>query len=134
MKFLKKTDEEILSTFELVRNYFSTINKIKQDDNYRLRTKIVPNYIVDELVQKCNIYELHKNEICDGMKHNLSFKIVAKTICKMLKLKRFMSRKDRKIIKKSDKFRTLLKEREKESLELAPKVDGRIKCINQATV
>ena len=119
--------------FNLVQNHFRTVRQLKNDVNARLRSSIVPLFVINHLIRRCSYNpEIFKEEITKKTKDKtrISFKTAANIIYKTIKLQRLIiSRNDKKIIKKSTQFKQLVSEYEKKSMELAPEIDGRIICI-----
>ena len=121
--------------FHIVENHFNSVKKLKQNKNSRLRSSVIPIYVVNRLIRQCSTsLEYYKEEIevekADKMK--LTFRTVANIVYKTIKLQRLIqnTREKKSIIKKSKLFKKLVNEYEEKSLELAPEIDGRIICIS----
>lgn len=130
-------DEYIPLLFNLVENHFKTIQKLKKDAKSRLRSSIVPLFIVNRLIKELsNDPSIVKKVITkkpDENKH-ISFRTAAHVILKTVKLQRLViSRNDKKVIKKTPQFKKLISEYETKSMQLAPIIDGRIICLSTQT-
>lgn len=118
--------------FSLVENHFKAVDTLKNDSNAQLRTSIVPQFIVNNVIRQIGSNPLVlKSEL---FKRNndkkLTFKLVAQLVLKTLRLQRqVMSKKERKTIKQSHEFQEKISIYQNEITKLAPKVEGRIICL-----
>ena len=74
--------------FNLVQNHFRTVRQLKNDVNARLRSSIVPLFVINHLIRRCSYNpEIFKEEITKKTKDKtrISFKTAANIIYKTIK-------------------------------------------------
>ncbi len=133
--FISKTEDEYIPLlFNIIENHFETIKRLKHNSKCRLRSSIIPLFVVNLLIRRCSTNPIVVKESLIQKKNDkhISFKTAANIIYKTIKLQRLIiSRRDKKIIKKSEQYQKLLSEYENKSMQLAPEIDGRIICIGK---
>ncbi len=122
--------ENIPVLFNLILNYFKTIEKLKTEIDLRFRSSIVPLVIIDSVLNKLSddIQDAESNSACNTEKLSFSSTVSLINNLKLFK-KKTLSKKQRKTIKQSEKFKQIIGEYENDAIKLEPKVDNRIICI-----
>ncbi|CAF0939710.1 unnamed protein product [Brachionus calyciflorus] len=123
------SQENIPFLYILVENYFKTVREIKEKkkDVEVHRSQIVPIVLIDNLVSKYSKDPevLPKQSLPRNDKKHLSFKFLAFFVLETLKHRKVLLYKEKRIIKRSDKFMKSLESYERKSLEMAPKCEQR---------
>ncbi|RNA30440.1 trifunctional nucleotide phosphoesterase -like [Brachionus plicatilis] len=110
-------EENIPVLCTLVENHFKTVNCLKKNPALKkFRSSIVPLVVVNRLMQKIN--QEHSTALAPTQK--LSFSGDTMIVTKVL------SRLERQISRETEDYKKKISEFEKESIKLAPKVEGRI--------
>lgn len=113
--------------FNIVENYLKTIQDLKQNSNKHLRPNIVAQVLINTVIRKIAEDPFVNKNITYGSGKRLTFKMAASIIMQTNKLhKKVISRKVKGEIKKTDKYKTIIHQYEEVSMQLAPKVEGRI--------
>lgn len=136
-KLLQIDEENIPVLVSLVENHFKTIQNLKTNHfRERLRSSIVPLFLVNRLINRLSEDpNILKNESPTETPTKLNFHNAAFLITKVLSHKqRTLSKKQRLIIKQSDKYTEMMKEYESKSMQLSPQLEGRIVCITDDNV
>lgn len=124
--------------YTLVSNFFKTVSQLKENKAPRLRGSVIP------IIKMINIlHELNNDpEVLPALEPNiqkreakLNFHRAASLVTRILSTKRtLLTKEDRLIIKKTDKYKTKIRELEEKSMKLEPKLEDRIICIRDNEV
>lgn len=121
----------------MVENHFKTINYLKKNPTQKkFRSSIIPLFVINRLMHKINRSNLTSSEtVVEEPIQKLNFSGAAMIVTKVLSHKqKVLSRLERIRIKESEKFQEKISEYENESMNLAPKLEGRIICIRDQQV
>jgi 5'-nucleotidase len=130
-------EENIPMLYNLVENHFKAINLLKTKTFEKFRSSLVPLVVVDKLVTKLSEDPSVLSDT-DGEERTgpslwlqkLNFHSTAFLLTKVLShKKKTLTRMERVKIKQCDKYRNAINEYEEKAVQLAPKVEGRIICI-----
>jgi hypothetical protein len=134
-------DENIPVLYNLVQNHFKTISKLKKNQTLvKFRSSIVPLCIVNRLINRLShdpdvLPPAESIEKPDKIEPKLNFYNAAFLITRVLQAKqRSLSRRERLIIKQSEKYKQKIKEFEEKSMQLAPQLENRIVIIRDEEV
>ncbi len=131
--------EQIPVLYTLVSNYFKTVSQLKEDKAPRLRGSVIP------IIKMINILHELKNDpdvlpelqpvIRQREAKLLNFHSAASLVTRVLSSKRNILTKDERLmIKKSDKYKERVRDLENKSIKLEPKLENRIICIKDNQV
>ena len=121
----------------MVENHFKAVQKVKKSRaTQRFRSSIVPlvlmNRLIDGLVDDPLI--LPPASFSPRRSQLINFQSAAFLIGKVISHKHRITNKQRKMVKKSDKYQQMIRELEAKAIELAPCVQDRIVLIRDAVV
>ena len=102
----------------------------------KFRSSIVPLFVINRLIRKINENDSSSCQtVVEEPMQKLNFSSAAMIVTKMLSQKqKALSRLERVRIKKTKDYQNILNEYEHESMNLSPKVEGRIICIRDNEV
>jgi len=131
-------EENIPILYNLVQNHFKTISNLKIDIKLdKFRSSIVPLCIVNRLINKLSNDPdvLPVEASLEKKEHKINFYNSAFLVTRVLSHKqRSLSRRERLIIKQSEKYKQKMKEFEEKSMQLAPQLENRIVVIKDDEV
>ena len=133
-------EENIPVLYNLVENHFKTILKLKNQSLVKFRNSIVPLCTVNRLINKLSydpevLPQAESMEKPDKIVSKLNFYNASFLITRVLQAKqKILSRRERLIIKQSEKYKQKIKEFEEKSMQLAPQLENRIVVIRDEEV